>query len=340
MVPSEYGGADEYGWKPDETNPVTDVADDCSWRAKRKPVLRVHQPSDVHRGLFLDTNNRPPVWGDYLSGDIREEIVRRVEKLLAEPETSNTVWNGLQMPEKYRWLKTARHIPYPDDSSAVGNGMVFVGRAGEVHPCESSAEDGTADEPPPAGDASSQTGEQVTLAAHCCGVQTRVRELAHCLGLPGSFGELLARAALLHDAGKADERFRLYLHGGDELKWAADPTPLAKSGRLFAQNRAADRAARRKARWPKGARHEALSVLMVQQTPSVRDRINDAELLDYIVGTHHGRGRPLWPVELNDDLPKDTDPERDKPSEVTCRLADFDLKTAGVLPPRVGAGSA
>ena len=79
---------------------------------------------------------------------------------------------------------------------------------------------------------------------------------------------------------------------------------------------------------------------MVQQTPSVRDRINDAELLDYIVGTHHGRGRPLWPVELNDDLPKDTDPDRDKPSEVTCRLADFDLKTAGVFRPELWRGSA
>ena len=88
----------------------------------------------------------------------------------------------------------------------------------------------------------------------CCPLLRRANAGTGTRPLPraaGTFGELLARAALLHDAGKADERFRLYLHGGDELKWAADPTPLAKSGRLFAQNRAADRAARRKARWPK-----------------------------------------------------------------------------------------
>jgi CRISPR-associated endonuclease/helicase Cas3 len=125
----------------------------------------------------------------------------------------------------------------------------------------------------------------------------------------------------------------LYLHGGDETKWAADPTPLAKSGRLYGQNRAADRAARRKARWPKGARHEALSVRLVEQTASAQEGINDSELLKYILGSHHGRGRPVWPVELNDDLPKDTDPMSDTPSEVTCRLGDFSLKTGGLFRP-------
>jgi hypothetical protein len=48
-------------------------------------------------------------------------------------------------------------------------------------------------------------------------------------------------------------------------------------------------------------------------------------LLD-LVGGHHGHGRPLWNVATDDDLPVYSDPMRDVPSEVTCRLGEIDVR--------------
>ena len=48
VVPASYGGCDDFGWNPESDDKVTDVADDCAWRARRRPVLRVHPASEVH----------------------------------------------------------------------------------------------------------------------------------------------------------------------------------------------------------------------------------------------------------------------------------------------------
>lgn len=92
----------------------------------------------------------------------------------------------------------------------------------------------------------------------------------------------------LHDPGKADARYQAYYAGGDP--YGADLTePLAKSGQKRLPRGAWERAG-----LPSDWRHEALSV-RVAMLHSDFTQAHDPELVLWLIGTHHGYGRPLFP---------------------------------------------
>jgi CRISPR-associated endonuclease/helicase Cas3 len=105
-------------------------------------------------------------------------------------------------------------------------------------------------------------------------------------------------AARLHDVGKADPRFQLWLHGGDEIS-ARFGDLLAKSAIPW-QNVPARREARRRAGYPGGQRHELVSLAMVECSAEIKARIEadgaDWELVLHLVASHHGWCRPLAPT--------------------------------------------
>ncbi|SMH39041.1 hypothetical protein [Azospirillum agricola] len=70
---------------------------------------------------------------------------------------------------------------------------------------------------------------------------------------------------------------------------------LAKSGRALPRN------ARERANLPEKWRHEALSVRLALHMPERLDRAADPDLVLWLVGTHHGHGRPLFPHADPDD---------------------------------------
>ncbi|HXG10880.1 MAG TPA: type I-U CRISPR-associated helicase/endonuclease Cas3 [Gemmataceae bacterium] len=324
IVPSSYGGADQFGWNPGEKKPVIDVADDCSWRVRRRPVLRIHFPSRVHEHVLGGEQGNHAAWKDDLPEGFGARLVERLAALLEEAEPGELDWKQLDdlwggLPDCFRWMSRSPHLLYPDGA---GPGVVLVARKPFKHPSEAGEEE---DAPLP-GDGSSliATAQQVSLAEHCEGVREQVERFAQGVCLDEQFTRILSRAAQLHDAGKADDRFQLWLHGADEREWLNAGGPLAKSQRLDVRNRAASEAARRRAGWPKGARHEALSVLLLQDCPAALERLQEEErdLLLYLVGTHHGRGRPFWSVAEEDDVGS-----REIPEFVACRLAGYELRT-------------
>ncbi|HEX4611562.1 MAG TPA: type I-U CRISPR-associated helicase/endonuclease Cas3 [Urbifossiella sp.] len=70
VVPNTYGGCDEYGWNPDSRDPVSDVADDCSWRAKRRQSCEsTRRPESTQlpwlRGRNSTTRLRPRRWRNF-----------------------------------------------------------------------------------------------------------------------------------------------------------------------------------------------------------------------------------------------------------------------------------
>jgi CRISPR-associated endonuclease/helicase Cas3 len=154
------------------------------------------------------------------------------------------------------------------------------------------AEEGEAEDDASSLRAGTYAPAAVGLGRHLRGVADRAAAFAAGLGLGEDLRAALTRAAELHDLGKADPRFQFLLYGdepGDDL--------LAKSGREFDPGQ--ERRVRARAGLPPGFRHEFVSVALLRRHP--RDLLGAADedrrrLVEYLVGVHHGRGRPFVPV--------------------------------------------
>jgi CRISPR-associated endonuclease/helicase Cas3 len=127
----------------------------------------------------------------------------------------------------------------------------------------------------------------VLLRKHNAGVGRKARDTASELRLSAALVSDLELAGSLHDIGKGDPRFQRLLRGEDETSF---PRELLAKGRRSAQ-RIPDEP---------GERHEAYSVAMLHAHPDLLGRAHDRELVEYLVGSHHGRGRPLMP-DRDDD---------------------------------------
>ena len=139
-------------------------------------------------------------------------------------------------------------------------------------------------------------GSPIPLHSHLSGVESIARRYAIGCGLPQPLTDALARAAALHDAGKADPRFQSMLRGGSP--WLSGDL-LAKSAEMPATPVARERA-RAAAGYPSGARHELLSVRLAQSAPeSLSEDADLRDLVLHLIASHHGRCRPFAPVVLD-----------------------------------------
>jgi CRISPR-associated endonuclease/helicase Cas3 len=128
-----------------------------------------------------------------------------------------------------------------------------------------------------------------SLAIHTAGVVERARKYATGAGLSGALVDDIVLAARLHDWGKCDERFQSWLAG----RPFDGKVYLAKSGKL--RNPAENARLRERAGYPQGARHEAASV-MAACASGLLTQAHDSDLVLHLIGTHHGWGRPWFPV--------------------------------------------
>jgi CRISPR-associated endonuclease/helicase Cas3 len=156
--------------------------------------------------------------------------------------------------------------------------------------------------------AGSRAPRSVLLSDHAKAVETKARAFALSAGLSPARAEDIALAARWHDAGKADPRFQAMLCGGDRILAAirAD-APLAKSA--TAPDTLAAEHARRAAGLPARWRHEAHSVTRAIVARAV-DGAADPELVLWLIGTHHGHGRPLFPHHDPREPPSALGPQR------------------------------
>ena len=140
---------------------------------------------------------------------------------------------------------------------------------------------------------SHRDGQPVRLSRHLPGVKEFAHRHAVGCGLPEDLVDTVARAGLLHDLGKADPRFQALLQGGTLLSGGE---PLAKSLGM-PRTPAARCRARIASRYPKGGRHELLSVRMAESAPALlpeREELRDLTL--HLIASHHGHCRPFAPV--------------------------------------------
>lgn len=127
-------------------------------------------------------------------------------------------------------------------------------------------------------DATSILHREITLADHSAHVRDRAREFALACGI-NEFATILETAGWLHDIGKADLVMQQMLCRGVV---ADQVLAKGKRGRLTSEQRLLQ--------LPKGYRHEAISVSMIDDDGGL-----DRDLLKHLVGAHHGYGRPWFP---------------------------------------------
>lgn len=175
-------------------------------------------------------------------------------------------------------------FPYGEDAEGRPRGVVLLAPKGVRGAIEEVAAGVAATEDDWQG---SLSGSAQTLAEHSREVAGKAKEFCEKLGIGRKIAADIALAAYLHDAGKADPRFQAMLYGGD---WFAidERQVLAKSVPGVGRDAAA------RAGLPSRWRHEALSVRIAREHPRFREA-SDNELVLWLIGVHHGYGRPLFP---------------------------------------------
>ncbi|HEX4112036.1 MAG TPA: CRISPR-associated endonuclease Cas3'' [Stellaceae bacterium] len=144
----------------------------------------------------------------------------------------------------------------------------------------------------------------LSLDQHSRDVECKAEDLAKRAGLPAGLVTDLKLAGFLHDQGKRDPRFQAWLHFGDPLGFDDEDEKniLAKSGRVLPP------VAREKAGLPDRWRHEALSVRLACAHVGLA-QAGDPDLVLWLVGSHHGYGRPFFPHRDPEEKAPDVGPQ-------------------------------
>lgn len=287
VAPARYGGVDAFGWNPVCEDPASDVAQRAA-----EPFARRRFSVRIAPGL--------------LEGRVRDEALATAlaELRTGRGETVRRAMLDLDLPAGIRqalnWLGAARKrrivvdfTLYGENEKGEPRGVVLVAPFGvEIPEAEQIIDHGEDGRPNSTEDdtAGSIFDFPLSLVEHSRDVERRAEAFARCAGLPASHVADLKLAGFLHDQGKRYPRFQAWLHFGDPLGF--DPGDekyvLAKSGRTL------PRAARERSGLPDHWRHEALSVRLTCTDVRLA-QANDPDLVLWLVGTHHGYGRPLYP---------------------------------------------
>lgn len=286
VVPAIYGGIASGTWSPQSREPVVDLAEVAGLRQRGRAQLRLHP--DVIAGLFSEAVSPPPVPEPLDREQVDDvAVVREWLKVLPVKDLTGDVAGLVRflITESDRRTLRVERVRLGVDTDASEYFLVGSRRRVSYDGIEVTTED----------DQSSFTGVAVPLAEHLHGVGETAVEFARRLGMPEDLGADVDLAGRWHDVGKIDPRFQRLLHGGSEFKALVAKQPLAKSSAVMNDRRARELALQRSA-YPRGARHELMSLaLMAGAHAELAPRANDWDLVQHLVASHHGRCRPLAP---------------------------------------------
>ncbi|MFB3826484.1 MAG: type I-U CRISPR-associated helicase/endonuclease Cas3 [Bryobacteraceae bacterium] len=313
VVPASYGGADTFGWNPEFSEAVSDVAEPCLVQlvnsypktALRRPRvrLRLHPhllpsakelPLDRVRGFFRAAVDAVRAH-DQDSWPAIERILRAIRPYVREAERAAAIDAILQAKDRPQVRL------YPQQDAFVLTADVRLPLAAPEAPASENAE---FEEPEDDEMSFRSDGHPITLLKHTAAVRKSCAKFARACGLEKEVRRALLLAASWHDVGKRDARFQAWLHGSEvkALVALAGDEPLAKSGRDPRNWKSSEVFG-----YPKGLRHEFVSVRLLEQAVGLR--CSDPDLARLLVGTHHGYGRAFAPAT-----------EDRKPVEVSVRV--------------------
>lgn len=300
VVPATYGGADTFGWNPEFSEAVSDVAEPCLVQlvasyprtALRRPRLRLR----VHPHLLPSAPESPV---DRVRRSFRaaldavradgqdpwpaiERVLHAVRPYVKETERASAIDAFLQAKERPQ----VRLYPGHDAFVLIADVQLVI-----ATPQALASEDVECDEPADDDMSFRSDGRPITLLKHTAAVRKCCARFARACGLEMELRRTLLLAASWHDVGKRDARFQAWLHGSEvkALAALAEDEPLAKSGHDPRNWRSSEVFG-----YPRGLRHEFVSARAMEQ--AVRPRCSDPELARLLVGTHHGYGRAFAPA--------------------------------------------
>lgn len=306
VLPVEQEGWEEFGHIPEvnEDRIQIDQGDQTHLEQRRRAVLRLHSrllavwPAAATEHPEHEAYNR--LRSVVCAADLPEkwcELRDPLADLLAGEGCPNGIRPVVQALIGDKRRQVARH-PCPvvtgQKEAAIG-GVVLIGSrrlVPGVDTLESLAQEDDA--------ASAMLGPRTdgavvtTLRDHNQGVAELAESLARGCGLPEELVSDLALAGYLHDVGKADPRFQAWLHKGNAMAAVRGPL-LAKSTKMPQNSRDLE-FARQKAGYPKGGRHELLSVRLAESSAEFLQAASDSDLVLHLIASHHGRCRPFAPV--------------------------------------------
>ncbi|ADU51053.1 CRISPR-associated helicase Cas3, Anaes-subtype [Thermaerobacter marianensis DSM 12885] len=339
VVPAAYGGVDEYGWHPASTTPARDVYELGVIQKSSSARVRLRLHEGCLREMWADASREaagakaapadgaaetPPaleealhLWRQFLealnqqdAGDDAEdeqdrlllELLQQLLQILREaaPEPWRSLAeralaaqsNPTPYPHHPRWGVTGVVIELWNDASSPQQDLAAWGLT--TAPEDVVTEDEESE--------SADIGRPVPLTEHSQHVARMAEAFARHCGLEKALIACVERAGRHHDLGKGEPRTQVLLHGGDPFAAALAPEPLAKSGGI-PRDRTARIQAFERAALPRGFRHEFISARLAERYPELTAGAPDRELVIYLIGVHHGRGRPFPPIPEQDDSP-------------------------------------
>lgn len=287
IIPAQYGGHDAFAFDPSLTDtPVTDVS---------------FQAMSTTDGVAPSLSMTPAVI-DQLSGRLPEDIGDEVQKQL------NQMTLDPKLPDAEDDIEAALESlsdSFAEVDSELGPQLTALRDRYEVlvHPVYSDEPEGNAypilrRQPDNGRDSgSTRRRSQELLEPHSKAVSETVTGYLSTIPLADRVAEAPRRAAKYHDVGKLERRFQAWLQGG--ITNSGTP-PLAKSA--LDPGSPESREAREIAGYPKGRRHEAISARLFEEMDSADDG-PETDLTRYLIGSHHGHGRPLFPTPSAEQSP-------------------------------------
>ena len=294
VVPCVYGGCDRWGWNPRARDKVADLGAEAHYRQRARGAVRVTHETLKNALDQDDVTDSAETWRD-IQGLIEESGgAADAETMLASLEIIGglpNTWRVLLQAMKGRSVE----VEFYDDDDHTHGFVLYAKRALDEDVLKQLGAEETKDDS--GNDAVTEqedswaTGVRVGLIQHLGHVEEKSRHFAERAGLDEDKTNLLALAGKMHDLGKTDPRFQADLYGTSAL--------LAQSGLLsplLAKSVRGGGRTRSQRAAPTNFRHEALSVAFARQYPAVAElNEEDRDLVLWLVGTHHGYGRPFFP---------------------------------------------